>query len=218
MAGIPSKNKPRLVLRDPNAQWAKNLFKTGILTELADVNGIIFAYTPAMMQAAFSANYGTYDTTHSVYQQQYYVNTPNPTISMQAYFVSNTIEEAKYNIACLHFLKAMTKMDYGTTSNMAGIPPPILHFSAYGEYNYKNVPVVVSGVDYTFADDVDLITVEVPNGTTERGQGLDSTSVSIPTSFAVSITLLMQQNPAKVSKNFSFANYASGSTLKNGMI
>jgi len=213
MAGIPSKNKPKLVLRDANAQWAKNLFKTGILKELADVNGIIFPYTPAMMQAAFSANYGTYDTTHSVYQQQYYVNTPNPTISIQAYFVSNTIAEAKYNIACLHFLKAMTKMDYGTTSNTAGAPPPILHFSAYGEYNYNNVPVVVSGVDYTFADAEDLITVEVPVGTSS-----DTSPVSIPTSFAVSITMMMQQNPAKVSNEFSFANYASGSTLRNGMI
>ena len=207
MAGIPSKNKPKLVLRDANAAWTRNLFSSGILKELANVNGIIFAYTPAMMQAAFSANYGTYDTTHSVYQQQYYVNTPNPTISMQAYFVSNTIEEAKYNIACLHFLKTMTKMDFGSTAGLAGTPPPILHFSAYGEYNYKNVPVVVSGVDYTFADDADLVTVDV-----------DGSPISIPTSFAVSITMMMQQNPAKVSREFSFANYASGAALKNGMI
>tara|TARA_B110000093_G_C12856953_1_gene361773 strand:- start:303 stop:926 length:624 start_codon:yes stop_codon:yes gene_type:complete len=207
MAGIPSKNKPKLVLRDANAAWTRNLFSSGILKELANVNGIIFAYTPAMMQAAFSANYGTYDTTHSVYQQQYYVNTPNPTISMQAYFVSNTIEEAKYNIACLHFLKTMTKMDYGSTAALAGTPPPILHFSAYGEYNYKNVPVVVSGVDYTFADDADLVTVDV-----------DGSPISIPTSFAVSITMMMQQNPEKVSREFSFANYASGAALKNGMI
>ena len=207
MAGIPSSNKPKLVLRDANAAWAKNLFSSGILQELSDVNGIIFTYTPAMMQAAFSANYGTYDTTHSVYQQQYYVNTPNPTISMQAYFVSNTIEEAKYNIACLHFLKTMTKMDFGSTAGLAGTPPPILHFSAYGEYNYKNVPVVVSGVDYTFADDADLVTVDV-----------DGSPISIPTSFAVSITMMMQQNPEKVSREFSFANYASGAALKNGMI
>ena len=207
MAGIPSSNKPKLVLRDANAAWAKNLFSTGILQELSDVNGIIFTYTPAMMQAAFSANYGTYDTTHSVYQQQYYVNTPNPTISMQAYFVSNTIKEAKYNIACLHFLKTMTKMDFGSTAGLAGTPPPILHFSAYGEYNYKNVPVVVSGVDYTFADDADLVTVDV-----------DGSPISIPTSFAVSITMMMQQNPEKVSREFSFANYASGAALKNGMI
>jgi hypothetical protein len=217
MAGIPSKNKPRLVLRDANARWAKDLFKTGILTELSDINGMIFTYTPAMMQQSFAANYGTYDTTHSIYQQQYYVNTPNPTISMQAYFVSNTIAEAKYNIACLHFLKAMTKMDYGINSAMAGTPPPILHFSAYGEYNYKNVPVVVSGVDYTFADTEDLITVDVPIGTQPSPLN-DTSSVSIPTSFAVSITLMMQQNPAKVSKNFSFANYANGNSLKNGMI
>ena len=207
MAGIPSKNKPKLVLRDANAAWTRNLFSSGILKELANINGIIFAYTPAMMQAAFSANYGTYDTTHSVYQQQYYVNTPNPTISMQAYFVSNTIEEAKYNIACLHFLKTMTKMDFGSTAGLAGTPPPILHFSAYGEYNYKNVPVVVSGVDYTFADDADLVTVDV-----------DGSPISIPTSFAVSITMMMQQNPEKVSREFSFANYASGAALKNGMI
>ena len=207
MAGIPSKNKPKLVLRDANAAWTRNLFSSGILKELANVNGIIFAYTPAMMQAAFSANYGTYDTTHSVYQQQYYVNTPNPTISMQAYFVSNTIEEAKYNIACLHFLKTMTKMDFGSTAGLAGTPPPILHFSAYGEYNYKNVPVVVSGVDYTFADDADLVTVDV-----------DGSPISIPTSFAVSITMMMQQNPAKVSSQFSFDNYANGSVLRDGMI
>ena len=213
MAGIPSSNKPKLVLRDANAAWAKNLFSTGILQELSDVNGIIFTYTPAMMQSAFSANYGTYDTTHSVYQQQYYVNTPNPTISMQAYFVSNTIKEAKYNIACLHFLKTMTKMEYGSSSVMAGAPPPVLHFSAYGEYNYRNVPVVVSGVDYTFADDVDLVTVEVP-----IGKGNDTSPTSIPASFAVSITMMMQQNPAKVSSQFSFDNYANGSVLRDGMI
>jgi len=28
----------------------------------------------------------------------------------------------------------------------------------------------------------------------------------------------MQQNPDKVSREFSFANYASGAALKNGMI
>jgi hypothetical protein len=29
---------------------------------------------------------------------------------------------------------------------------------------------------------------------------------------------MMQQNPEKVSREFSFANYASGAALKNGMI
>jgi len=211
-----------LVLRDANATWAKNLFSSGILKELADINGIIFSYTPAMFQSAFAANYNTYDTTHSVYQQQYYVNTPNPTISITANFVSNTIAEAKYNIACLHFLKTMTKMDYGKNANRAGTPPPILHFSAYGEYNYKNVPVVVSSVDYTFAEEVDLITVEADVGryfsTASVGGSEDTTLISIPASFAVSITMLMQQNQERVSNEFSFANYANGSTLRNGMI
>lgn len=211
-AGVPFANKPRLMMKD--STWDPALFKTGILSELPKFGdfgiGVYFPYTPTIAMT-YGANYGTYDTTHSVYQQQYYVNSPNPVISITANFAANTIKEAKYSAACLHFFKLMTKMDFGSAKDIAnrvpGSPPPILHFSAYGEYNYRNVPVVVTSVNSTYSEEMDYVTVVI-----------DDVEVTIPTSFMIQIELAVQQNPVNVRDKFSFRNYANGAILKDGMI
>jgi hypothetical protein len=51
--------------------------------------------------------------------------------------------QAQYWIAAMHFLRSVTKMFSGDSSP-AGNPPPILSLNGYGEYVFKNVPVVVT--------------------------------------------------------------------------
>lgn len=213
-AGIPFDNKPRLLLKDAGNH--SEIFNSGILQSLPKIGqngrGVYFPYTPTIAMT-HGANYGTYDTTHSVYQQQYYVNSPNPTISITSTWAANTIKEAEYSAACLHFFKLMTKMDFGsakdTVNRIPGSPPPILHFSAYGDYNYRHVPVVLTSIVTTFPEDVDYVTID-----TDYSEG----PVSIPTTFMVQLEISIQQNPIDVRDNFSFKRYANGTVLRDGMI
>ena len=218
MAGVPILKRPKLTVKMQDTE-TMDIFNDGILTNLRNDRGIIFPYTPTLT-SSFGANYGSIDTTHSVSQQQYYMNTPNPTITIQANFTANTTTEALHTVASLHFLKTMTKMDFGVNAKHPGMPPPILHFSAYGEYNYSNVPVIVTQIDYTFPEDgIDYVTVDI-SGSQVSSLPIRASAVTatIPVAFVVSITLLVQQTPSNVSDNFSFKQYANGNALKGGLI
>jgi|TARA_B110000914_G_scaffold204485_1_gene198878 hypothetical protein len=168
-------------------------------------NGIVFPLTPTI-QVSHSANYGTYDVAGSIAQQNYYMNTPNASLSVTAMFASNTVAEALYTAAALQFFKTCTKSDFGS-SNMetAGTPPPILSFNCYGTLHAKNVPVVLRSFTYTLPEDTDYVTVEV-NGE----------SISVPTLVLVSIELSPQLTPSKVKSKFNITSFASGRLLNGG--
>jgi hypothetical protein len=63
-------------------------------------------------------------------------------------------------------------------SSMAGNPPVILYFNAYGDYVFRDVPVVVRSFSMTLPKDVDYITTNMTNppATAEGGFGQDNTS------------------------------------------
>ena len=160
--GIPSANKVKLLSANPQNNI---LMGQGLMKPLTKTGfGIVFPYTPTIMWN-YSTNYGSYETTHSVYQQQYWSNTPNPTIQITATFTATTLEESAYTLASLHFLRWATKGDFGsflteeTRNPTAGSPPPVLIFNAYGAGNAQNIPVVIRGVNYTYGEDVDFVTV-----------------------------------------------------------
>ena len=222
VSGVPSENRVRLFSAN-----AKNnlLMRGGLMHPLEKTGfGIQFPYTPTIMWN-YSASYGTYDTTHSVYQQQYWQNTPNPTIQLTATFTATTIPESRYTLACLHFLRWSTKGDFGaflgdgeTRNSTAGSPPPVLLFSAYGSGNAEKIPVVVRGVNYTYAEDVDFVTVD-PDEELTRSRSERYTvdySTSIPVQFVMSIDLAIQQTPTKVQNTFNVREYATGKALTKG--
>ena len=106
MAGVS--NKASLIMKEKGKPFG--IFG-GILDPLKfgeDKVGVEFPLTPTIMMA-HSSNYGTYDVTGSVYQQNYYMSTPNPNMSITAMFPSNTEQEARYTAAALHFFKSCTK-------------------------------------------------------------------------------------------------------------
>ena len=130
MAGVT--NKATLMMK----QMGKPFNGDGLLAPLLDTSGkklgVEFPLTPTI-QMSHSANYGTYDVTGSIYQQNYYINTPNPPMSITALFPANTVDEALYSVAALHFFKSCTKSDFGSQAGAtAGTPPPILKFTCYG--------------------------------------------------------------------------------------
>ena len=143
--GIASDQKVRLIPKD------LSLLQDGLVSPLMSTMGIVFPYTPTIM-VGHAAQYGQYDITQGQYQQQFFVNSPNPSISLTATFTSQTTKELEYTIACLTFLKSCTKSDFGEQRrDTAGTPPPVLLFSAYGLSHFKNVPVVLMYAPIPFA-------------------------------------------------------------------
>jgi len=239
--GISQSQKVMLGLKQPGKPFGY----TGLLAPLSQTNGILFPYTPTI-QMSHSANYGAFDITHGMYAPNYYVNTPAPVISLTAIFTSNTIDEAKYTIASLHFLKSLVKSDFGQQRRAtAGTPPPICKFFAYGQVHAENTPVIVKNFGYTLTEDVDYVSIGVDSineGLTDA-DGLDRTSdlpeqfnagteiiedfdvtsngtVSIPTQLLMQIELGVQMAPSNVRKEFNIKSFASGGSLlsKRGYI
>ena len=179
---------------------------TGVLAPLRDplladfMGGVTFPLTPTI-QMGHQASYGTYDATHTAYQPNYYINTPSPTISITANFISNDLKEAAYTAAAIQFFKSCTKPDFGEQRRgTAGTPPPILVLSAYGKntMHAKSVPVVIRSFNYTMQEDVNYV---------EGDFGI------LPTMLVMSLELSVQLSPTKVRKEFNINTFASGNLL-----
>ena len=228
--GLASDQKVRLIPKD------MSLLQDGMVSPLMSTAGIVFPYTPTIM-VGHSANYGQYDITHGMYQQQFFINSPNPTISLTATFTSQTRSEIAYAMACLTFLKSCTKSDFGEQRReTSGTPPPVLLFSAYGAAHFKNVPVVVKSVSYTLPEDIDYVSQAItiqPGGVDQTfeqhdaGAGMTGVEFmptetpavtglsSMPVQFIVSIELGVQYPPTKVRKEFNIQDYRSGKLLND---
>ena len=168
--------------------------------------GIIFPYTPNIT-VSHQVDYSMYDVVHTNYQQNAYNSTRNPAIQVTGSFVSQTPEEAQYTVGVMHFLRVVSKMHFGARDADRGTPPPVLNFSAYGAYNFSNIPVVVGSFDFVYEDGVDYVEVVTAGET-----------VQIPSMMTISISLMPQYSPGKVTGQFNLNEFASGAIYKNGFI
>ena len=203
MAGVT--NKATLMMK----QMGKPFNGDGLMAPLLDTSGkklgVVFPLTPTI-QMSHSANYGTYDVTGSIYQQNYYINTPNPPMSITALFPANTVEEALYSVAALHFFKSCTKSDFGSQAGAtAGTPPPILKFTCYGSIHASNVPCVIRSFTYTLPEDTDYVEVEI-----------DGEIQAVPTLSLLSLELVPQLTPKSVKNEFNIRSLASCELMKGG--
>ena len=113
-----------------------------VLAPLKKAGGLIFPYTPSITINS-SAKYNTVSTTHSNYSFQAYQNSDPGSISIEAPMYVEDATQALYWIAMVHYLRSLTKMFSGSDIK-AGNPPPIIHLNGYGNYVFKNIPVVVT--------------------------------------------------------------------------
>ena len=169
----------------------------GMLAPLLSGGGVVFPYTPTV-QVGHTANYGTYDITHTQYQPNYYVSTQSPSINLTANFTANDLEEAAHTAAAIQFFKACTKGDFGEQRrSTAGTPPPILSLRTYGNNSLhaQNTPVIIRSFNYTLPEDVNYVEGEF--GT-------------LPTMMLISLDLSVQFAPSETRKEFNIEEFAQG--------
>jgi hypothetical protein len=130
-----------------------------ILGPIKSAGGLIFPYTPTIGIGS-SVSYNDQTMTHSNYQFVSYQASRVNEINVVGDFPVEDSDQAAYWLAVLHFLRSVTKMYTGNTGDTnPGNPPPVLNFSAYGDYVFKNIPVVVTSFSIQLGKDVDYIAV-----------------------------------------------------------
>lgn len=184
----------RVRLSLPNGPgWADS----PILAPLVETNNsMIFPYTPNVY-ITHTASYNQLAPTHSNYPFPIYTNSMVDSFTIQGEFTVENSKEAEYWIAAMHYLKSVTKMSYGESSNR-GAPPPIVKLNGYGDYVFNNVPVVIQTFNTTLPPDVDYIKADIgPNGSWA------------PTRSDIAVTLMPAYSRDKVNK-FSLDKFVSG--------
>lgn len=154
-----------------------NAFKSSIFEPLVKSGGLIFPYTPTIT-ISHQANYADQTITHQNYQFVTYQFSKVSDIQIIGDFAVEDAAQAQYWLSAVHFLRSVTKMFTGEDAETAGNPPPILLFNAYGDYVFKNIPVVVKGFQVTLPKEVDYITTNMrylpqPRGPASPEGGLD---------------------------------------------
>jgi len=141
-----------------------------VLQPLKDAGGLIFPYTPKITIAS-KANYGTIPTTHTNYTFQNFKNSDPGSITIVAPMYVSDANEGLYWIAMVHYLRSLTKMFTGNDPK-AGNPPPIIMLNGYGNYVFKNVPVVVTAMSVGLESTCDYISVPVVGSAAGEIEGL----------------------------------------------
>ena len=140
------------------ANWTS--FKgSPVLKPLKDAGGLIFPYTPSI-NIVSSATYSKVETTHTNYTFQAFKNSDPGQITITAPMNVEDATQGLYWIAAVHYLRSLTKMFAGSDPK-AGNPPPIVFLNGYGNYVFKNVPVVVTSFNTTLGGECDYIGVNV---------------------------------------------------------
>jgi hypothetical protein len=185
-----------------------------ILLPLKKFHGIIWPYTPTI-NVSHQAEYGEYDISHSNYPVQYFSKSRPPNLQVSGPLTAQTAAEGNYMLACLHFLRIVTKMHFGMNDEKRGTPPPVLKFSAYGDLMFSNIPVLVRSFAYDLGQDIDYIDVETASAESGFNDGFNT---KVPTMLNLVIDLVVQQTPSKLRTTFTMNDFKSGKLVKDGFI
>jgi hypothetical protein len=118
-------------------------------------NQMIFPFTPTV-NLSHTANYTQITPTHTNYPFNAYQNSKVEAITISGNFVVENESDARYWIACLHFLRSMTKMFYGNGDNI-GNPPLVSRLNGYGKHVLNNIPVLITNFTVDLKNDVDYV-------------------------------------------------------------
>ena len=153
------------------ANWA-SFRNSPVLQPLLEAGGLIFPYTPTISIKS-AATYNDVPTTHTNYLHKAFKSSDPGEISITAPMPVEDATQALYWIAAVHYLRSLTKMFNGDDIK-AGNPPPIVQLNGYGNYVFKNVPVVVTSFSCELPNTCDYIGVEVVGSMAGQLSGLAS--------------------------------------------
>lgn len=178
-------------------------YKTSpLLQPLLETNGFMFPYTPQIILES-SANYNSLHPTHSNYPFPAYQNSQVNAMTIVGDFFVENAKEGEYWIAAVHYLRSITKMAYGATSNQ-GAPPPVVKLNGYGDYVFKDVPVTIQ-----------MFTVELPSDVDYIQVGLGENGSWVPTRSSISIVVQPTYSRKSVTE-FSLDGFVNGAYVVNG--
>ena len=169
-------------------------------------NRMVFPFNPTVL-LSHTANYQQIQPTHTNYAYNAYENSQIDAITVTGEFFQENENDAKYWIACLHFLRSATKMFYGNSYPL-GNPPVVCRLNGYGKHVLNNIPVVITNFTTDLPVDVAYIQCTI-NGITNY----------VPTQSSITVT--MQAQYARRSQSgFSLNQYASGGHIdgKEGFV
>lgn len=181
-----------------------------LLNPLYATSGMLFPYTP-QITVAQDVSYQDVAPVHSNMDYMAYTRTPSVTISISGKWTVQNQIEGVYALACLHFLRTVSKMYFGETANdpiaikKRGTPPPILVLRGYGSYMFNNLRVILKSHTYTFNETMDTVLVTTAGGTAR-----------LPALFDIALTLVVQQTPNVMRKEFNLDQFRTGALLRQG--
>jgi hypothetical protein len=185
-----------------------------ILKPLVATNGLVFPYTPTIL-IQHTANYDALSPTHSNYPFPQYQNSQIEDLVITGDFFCENAKDAQYWVAMVHYLRSVTKMNYGTDGD-AGAPPPIVKLTGYGDFVFPNVPVVIRNFTVDLPADVDYIKTKITDDVSVSDGTVNVETAGnagwAPAQSQVSITVTPIYSRAKVSQ-FSLNSFVKGDYL-----
>ena len=177
-----------------------------LYTHFKDTGGLVFPYTPDI-EFQHTVNYEETDILHSNLAVQHYKNTPPPTISLKADFTADTPENGEYMYAVIHFLRSISKCEFGEKvaayssitgiqsggNNREAVPPPILYLNGWGNL-IENIPVVITSFGISLGKEKHY--VELPNK-----------NIWLPTDITITIQMKIQFNLDMYKRLFDLNDY-----------
>jgi len=210
---IPYKTKQPVYLKDPSGRFDNILNPVYTSTQIQGQS--VVKNTPMVLNFPFtptisvinSANYSSYDLTHTNFQQRAFESSANMDLNITAPMIVRNAEEAEYVYNAALFIRAAMKMTFGQDVN-PGSPPPVLRFYAHGIY--ENVPCMIR--DFTWNLDSDIDYVEIPDPANSKK------TIRIPVMNMFVLSLSTTYSPKSVRENFSVKQYLKGNLKDKGYV
>lgn len=190
---------------------------------------MVFPYTPTII-LSHTANYNQIQPIHNNYPFFAYQNSQVDQLVITGQFYNQNSIEARYWIACLHYLRSVTKMEYGLGSTNPGAPPPIVKLNGYGEYVFKDTPVIITNFTVDMPNEVDYVATGIVGEqgepkidysdfasakATQTGNQMDITWAPAESQFTVTCQPIYSRD--KVEK-FNYQSFVNGEGIKGGYV
>lgn len=200
------------------ANTQQNVVSKHALAPIFATNGLVFPYNPTISEA-ISVKYDAVELTHTNEAYHVYRGTDNVRINISdATWTCDTFDNALYALSALHFFRTYSQMDFGR--GRTGRPPSPMWFSAYGNYAFHRVPVLMEKADWSFPPDVDYVgipefgTPEYQSRILKYDRDASTQYTWLPMIFKVSgISLVVQHSPTFWS-NWNLDMFRSGELLR----
>lgn len=167
----------------PKPAAIDQIYGNGLLKPLRATNGMVWPYQPTITYQQ-DVTYTNIDLIHVNQEMYAYTRTNALKFTVDGQFSVQNQSEGLYALACLHYMRTVTKMWFGQNDANAGTPPPVLLFDAYGQYMFNQLPVIVTSFSVTLPNDIDYVPVDLANASASSGYTAGQATTPSLTSFA----------------------------------